>query len=135
MARTFRLQVITPERVVVDEEVESVVLRGVDGYFGVLAGHAPLVAALRTGPASYRVGGRRERLAIAGGVFEFAGDRGVVLADAAERAAEIDVLRARAALERARARLMDRKGEWDHARARAALERALTRLRVAGALG
>lgn len=128
------MQVITPERVVVDEEVESVVLPGVAGHFGVLAHHAPLVAALRIGTASYRKDGVRHRFAVAGGVFEFADNRGVVLADAAERAEDIDVLRARAALERARARLLDRQGRWDHARARAALERATARLRAAGAL-
>lgn len=133
MAKTFRLEVITPERVVLDVEVESVILPGVDGYFGLLANHAPIVAALRTGPATLRIGDRREKVAVASGVFEFSGNHGVVLADAAERADEIDVLRARAALERARTRLMDRQGNWDHARARAALERALTRLRVAGA--
>lgn len=133
MAKTFRLQVITPERVVFDEEVESAVLPGEEGFFGLLANHAPLVAALRIGPVSLRVRGQRRRLAVAGGVCEFAGNRAVVLTDAAERAEEIDVARARAALERARARLADREGNWDHARARAALQRALTRLRVAGA--
>ncbi|HEY8449022.1 MAG TPA: F0F1 ATP synthase subunit epsilon, partial [Bacillota bacterium] len=120
-------------RLVLREDVQSIVLPGVDGFFGVLRNHAPLVAALRTGPLVYRKDGVRHRLAIAGGFFEIADNHAVVLADAAERADEIDVERARRAAERARQRLADRQGEWDFVRARAALERALNRLRVAGA--
>lgn len=133
MSKSITLEVITPERVVLREEVQSLVLPGVDGLFGVLPNHQALVAALRVGPVVYRQEGRRERLAISGGFFEFMGNRAVILADAAERADEIDVGRARRAAERARQRLADRQGDWDFARAHAALERALNRLKVAGA--
>ena len=133
MSKSITLEVITPERVVLREEVQSLILPGVDGLFGVLPNHQALVAALRVGPVVYRQNGRRERLAISGGFFEFVGNRAVILADAAERADEIDVARARRAAERARQRLADRQGNWDFARAQAALERALNRLKVAGA--
>jgi len=133
MAKRIRLEVITPERAVLTEEVDSLILPGLDGLFGVLPNHQALVAALRAGPVIYRQDGRREKLAVSGGFFEFARNRAIILADAAELAAEIDVIRAREAAERARRRLKDRQGRWDHARARAALERALNRLRVSGA--
>ncbi|HEX6989884.1 MAG TPA: F0F1 ATP synthase subunit epsilon [Bacillota bacterium] len=133
MATRIQLEVITPERAVLSEEVDSLILPGVDGLFGVLPNHQAMVATLRVGAVIYRQDGRREKLAISGGFFEFARNRAVILADAAERPGEIDVARAQEAAERARRRLKDRQGKWDHVRARAALERALNRLRVGGA--
>jgi len=132
MTKRIQLEVITPERVVLTEEVDSLILPGLDGLFGVLPNHQAMVAALRVGPVVYRKQGRREKLAVSGGFFEVARTRAVILADAAETAAEIDVARAQRAAERARRRLQERQANWDHARARAALERALNRLRVAG---
>lgn len=133
MATRIQLEVITPERAVLTEEVDSLILPGVDGLFGVLPNHQALVAALRVGPVIYRKDGQREKLAVSGGFFEFARNRAVILADSAETAAEIDVARAQQAAERARRRLKDRRNQWDEVRARAALERALNRLRVGGA--
>lgn len=126
------LTVITPERTVVkDLATDAVILPVVDGSMGILPRHAPMVAALRTGILKFRRGSRYEPVAIAGGFAEVAGDRITILADAAERAADIDVLRARAAKERAEARLKKRLADIDEARARASLRRALVRLKVA----
>lgn len=133
MSKTIRLEVVTPERIVFSEETTSIILPGVDGFFGVLPNHAPLVAALRVGPVVYRQGDKKDRIAIHGGFFEIVDNQAVILADAAELSGEIDVARAREALERARKRLQDRQADVDLVRAQAALERALTRLRVAGA--
>lgn len=131
--RAITLEVITPERVVFREEVDSLIVPGAEGLLGVLPDHAPMVAALKIGILTYRKNGERRRVAVAGGFFEVADNRAVVLSDAAERAEEIDVARARAAAERARRRLAERDANWDFERARAALHRALNRLRAAGA--
>jgi len=129
----IRLEVITPERIVLGEDTESIIVPGARGYIGVLPGHAPMVVSLKIGLVKYRQGGAYRRLAVSGGFFEIAGDKAVVLAETAERGEEIDVTRARAALERARRRLAARRDTTiDMARAEAALQRALTRLRAAG---
>lgn len=133
MSKLIELEIVTPERVVFSEQTTSIVLPGVDGFFGVLANHAPLVAALRVGPVVYRQNGEKHRLAIHGGFFEIVDNHAVVLADAAELSGEIDINRARQALDRARQRMSDRQADMDLLRAQAAIERALTRLRVAGA--
>lgn len=130
-ASPIRLEVVTPERAVLEEDVESVVLPGVRGAIGVLPGHAPMVVALRPGTLRYRQGGRYYRVAVTGGFFELAGGRATVLADAAELAPEIDVERARRALERARERLTRPSPDLDVERARAAMERAVTRIKTA----
>lgn len=133
MARIL-LELITPERVVVSEEVDIVTAPGVAGEFGVLAHHAPMVAAIKIGALRYRVGDREEWLAVSGGFCEVSGTKITFLVEAAERAVEIDVERALRAKERAEKRLQEyqtRREEIDHARARAALQRALTRLSVA----
>uniref|UniRef100_A0A832GPX0 ATP synthase epsilon chain n=1 Tax=Caldimicrobium thiodismutans TaxID=1653476 RepID=A0A832GPX0_9BACT len=133
MARIL-LEVITPERVVVSEEVDIVTAPGVAGEFGVLAHHAPMVAAIKIGALRYKVGDREEWLAVSGGFCEVSGTKITFLVEAAERAAEIDVERALRAKERAEKRLQEyqtKREEIDYARARAALQRALTRLLVA----
>ncbi|MFN3567792.1 MAG: F0F1 ATP synthase subunit epsilon [Caldimicrobium sp.] len=133
MARIF-LEVITPERVVVQEEVDIVTAPGVEGEFGVLAHHAPMVAAIKIGPLRYKVGDREDWLAVSGGFCEISQNRITFLVEAAERAYEIDVERALRAKERAEKRIQEyhaKIAEIDYARARAALQRALTRLYVA----
>ncbi|HWP30437.1 MAG TPA: F0F1 ATP synthase subunit epsilon [Fimbriimonadales bacterium] len=128
----FQLSVVSPDRIVVDEVAESLVAPGVEGYFGILAGHEPFVSQLKIGALKFRdAGGRDQKVAVAGGFLEASGDRVIVLADAAERAEEIDIERARAALERARKRLEEK--DVNIVRAQAAIERALNRLKVAGA--
>ncbi len=131
MARSFHLEVVTPDRQLLSEEVVSVVAPGVEGYLGVLANHAPLVTELRVGILRVRYpDDTEEQIAISGGFMEVADNRVLVLADSAERPQDIDIHRAREALIRARQMLQD--PTVDRERARRALERAVNRLRAAG---
>ncbi|HAA84190.1 MAG: ATP synthase epsilon chain [Thermodesulfobacterium commune] len=128
------LEIITPDRVVVSEEVDIVTAPGVVGEFGVLANHAPMIAAVKIGPLRYRVGDREEWVAISGGFCEVFNNKITFLVESAERAYEIDVERALRAKERAEKRIqqyMAQAEKIDYARARATLQRALTRLLVA----
>lgn len=136
MPRSFRLQIVTPERVLMDGPVTSVIAPGIEGQFGVLAGHAPFVTELGIGELRYRdSAGAEQILAVHGGFFQVAGDHATVLADAAERPEEIDLERARRAQEQAREaqrRIAERYSETEAARVRSSLERAINRLRVGG---
>ncbi|MBO8127933.1 MAG: F0F1 ATP synthase subunit epsilon [Peptococcaceae bacterium] len=125
------LVVVTPEREVLREQVRFVLARGGLGELGVLPGHAPLITTLETAPLEARRENKRIMLAIAGGFMEVSPQGVVVLADAAERAEEIDVPRARRAKERAEKRLASKDLDIDIRRAEAALKRALVRLQVA----
>ncbi|MBI4161227.1 MAG: F0F1 ATP synthase subunit epsilon [Acidobacteria bacterium] len=131
-ARAIRIEVVTPERRVLAEEVQEVVLPGEMGYFGVLPGHAPLLSALVVGEVMYRAGVRARFLAVGDGFAEVLPDRVSVLVRTAERAEEIDVERARRSLERAQERLREWKRDLDFARARSSLQRAFVRIRVNG---
>jgi len=125
------LQIITPERVVFQEEgVDSVTLPGVEGELTVLPSHAPLMTALRPGALMFRKAGEEIDVALSGGFLEVRDDKVIVLADSAERSDEIDLARVEEARQRAAAQLATREGEMDVARAMAALERAQARLRV-----
>ncbi|RLA80539.1 MAG: F0F1 ATP synthase subunit epsilon [Deltaproteobacteria bacterium] len=126
------LEVVTPERLVLSQEVEEVVAPGEFGQFGVLPGHRPFFTTLTIGELMYRVDGRENYMAISGGFAEVLPDRVTVLADTAELAAEIDVERARRAKERAEERLKDLVPlDPEYPVVLAALKRALTRLKVA----
>ena len=126
------LEVATPSRLVVAETVDEVVIPGSQGYFGVLPGHAPLLATLGIGELTYRKGASQMHLALTGGFAEVRNDKVIVLAENAERPDEIDRERAQRAKERAERRLSGREpGDVDFARAQAALTRALLRLQVA----
>ena len=127
----MRFELATPTRLLVSAEVDEVVAPGSEGYFGVLPGHAPFLTTLGIGIVTYRIGRDEHQLAIAGGFAEVRNDKVIVLADSAERPAEIDVARAERAKERAERRLSGRQEDIDFARAQAALARALTRLQVA----
>lgn len=106
---------------------------GVEGYFGVLPGHAPFLTSLKSGEVAYRVGGVEHYLAVSGGFAEVRGERVILLADNAERPEEIDRERAERARQRAEQRLQGKtQEEIDYQRALAAFSRALTRLQVAG---
>ena len=130
---TFQLDIVTPEKTIYSGEVEQVQAPGVDGGFGVLARHQPLLSALAIGQVAFtQADGISQKLAISGGFANVSGDGMTVLAETAEMAEAIDIERARAARDRARGRLADR-GEVDMDRAQAALSRALWRLRVCGA--
>ncbi|MCS6950954.1 MAG: F0F1 ATP synthase subunit epsilon [Armatimonadota bacterium] len=131
MARTFHLEIVTPDRALLSEEVVSIVAPGSEGYLGVLANHAPLVTELGVGVLRIRYpDDTEENVAVSGGFMEVANNRVLVLADSAERPQDIDIQRAREALIRARQMLQDPTA--DHERARQALEKAINRLRVAG---
>jgi F-type H+-transporting ATPase subunit epsilon len=125
------LEIVTPERSLVREEVDEVQLPAAEGYLGVLPGHAPLLATLKVGELWYRIGQERHYLAIAGGFVEVLPERVTVLAQIAERAQEIDVARAEAARKRAEERFANRAPDLDVDRARIALMKALIRLQVA----
>jgi len=129
MAKT-RLEIVTAERVVFSDDVDVVVAPGVEGQLGILPHHAPLMTMLQPGELQVRKGGEEFSLAISGGFLEVRPDRVIVLADAAERAEEIDIARAEAAKRRAEERLKHPTPEVDTARAEAALRRAIARLQV-----
>ena len=128
------LQIVTPDRLVVQARVDEVQVPGSEGYFGVLPGHTPMLASLAVGELWYRQGQEKTYLAIASGFAEVLPDRVTILAKLAERADEIDAERAEAARQRAEGRLAN-KSDVDYERARAALAKALTRLQVASRLG
>jgi F-type H+-transporting ATPase subunit epsilon len=132
LPRHLRLEFVTPDRAIVHEDVDAVELPGEEGVFGVLPGHAPLLAALKTGPMWYRKGAEKRFAFIGSGFAEVLPDRVSVLAQVAERAEDIDTARAEAAKRRleeqlARPPVVD----FDAERARIALLRAITRLQVA----
>ena len=127
----IKLDVVTAERVVYSDEVDIVTLPGVEGELGILPHHAPLMTVLEPGEIQMRKGGEEVSLAISGGFLEVRPDRVIILADAAERAEEIDISRAEEAKRRAEEQLRQRHAPGlDEAQAEAALRRALTRLKV-----
>jgi F-type H+-transporting ATPase subunit epsilon len=127
---TTRLEIVTAERVVFSDEVDLVVAPGVQGELGILPHHAPLMTMLLPGELLVRKGGEEAYMAISGGFLEVRPDRIIILADAAERAEEIDIARAEAAKLRAEERLKHPIPEIDMTRAEAALRRSLARLKV-----
>jgi F-type H+-transporting ATPase subunit epsilon len=132
VADRLTLEIATPTRLVVADVVDEVVAPGVQGYFGVLPGHAPFLTTLGTGELIYRKGREEHHLAVTGGFAEVRNDKVIFLADTAERAEEIDRDRAQHARERAEQRLAGRApDDVDYARALSALARAITRLQVA----
>jgi len=136
MADTFTLEVVTPTRLVVREAANEAQIPVLGGYIGVLPGHTPLLAEMGVGELSYHVGNRVHSCTAMGGFVEVLGDRVIVLADAAENAADIDLARAQAARDRAQKRLANPNDpNVDGKRAQAALERAQVRLQVAAKVG
>jgi F-type H+-transporting ATPase subunit epsilon len=129
--KSLRLEFVTPERSIAHTDVDEVELPGEEGFFAVLPGHAPLLAALKTGPIWYRSGGEKHYAFVAGGFAEVTADRVSVLATVAERAEDIDLARAEAAKRRAEDRLAKPAGDMDMERARIAMLRAIARLQIA----
>ena len=125
------LEIVTPERALVSEQVDEVQLPGSEGYFGVLPGHTPLLATLQVGELWYRVGQEKHYLAVAFGFAEVLPDRVTVLAQIAERPEDIDVARAEAAKKRADERIARPQADVDFERARVAMMKSLIRLQVA----
>jgi len=133
MANKVLLEVVTPDRKVLSAEADVVVCPGVEGQFGVLFGHIPFLSALEIGEMYFRDGGKTEYLSVSGGFAEVSGNKVTIVAEAAEMGKEIDIERARRALERAEKRLAAVKSEQiDYTRAEAALRRAMMRMKVAG---
>ena len=128
----LKLDIVTAERIVYSEEVDTLIAPGEEGQLGILPHHAPLMTILQAGELVVRKGGQEDTLAISGGFLEVRPDRVIVLADSAERAEEIDIDRAEAARKRAEERLRDREvAGLDELRAATALRRAIARLSVA----
>ena len=127
----IQLDIVTPERGVVSEAVDELILPGSEGYLGVRPGHAPLLTALQVGSIEYRKGREVSYLAVSWGFAEVLPDRVSILAETAEKSSEIDVDRARRARERAEGRLKHPDPDTDFRRAQVALQKALIRLQVA----
>jgi F-type H+-transporting ATPase subunit epsilon len=125
------LEIVTPERSLASEEVDEVQLPGAEGYFGVLPGHAPLLASLQVGELWYRIGQEKHYVAVSFGFAEVLPERVTVLAQIAERPEDIDVSRAEAAKKRAEERIAKPQVEIDFERARIAMMKSLIRLQVA----
>ncbi len=124
------LQIVTPERPIVQAQVDEVQIPGAEGYFGVLPGHTPLLASLAVGELWFRQGAEKTYLSIAFGFAEVLPDRVTILARLAERAEDIDVGRAEAARTRAQERLDQPRSDIDYERARISLMKSLTRHQV-----
>jgi F-type H+-transporting ATPase subunit epsilon len=131
MADTFQLEIVTPEKKVVETAAAEVQIPGKNGYLGVLPGHAPLITELAVGEITFRDAGQDHHLAVAWGFAEVLPDKVTILAETAERPSEIDVERARKAKVRADERLTSGDTNVDVERALNAMHKAETRLEVA----
>ena len=131
MADTFQLEIVTPEKKVVETAAEEVQIPGKNGYLGVLPGHAPLITELSVGEIIFHENSVEQRLAVAWGFAEVLPNKVTILAESAERPSEIDVARARKAKERAEQRLTSGDTAVDVERALDALHRADARIDVA----
>ena len=126
----MHLKIITHERVVFDEDVDEIYTKGTDGEFGIIKGHVPVMAALDIGVTKVIQGKKVKFFTTMGGVLQFKDEEGIILTTTAECGDEIDVTRAKSALERAKARLNESEAEIDAKRAEAALARAMARLKA-----
>jgi len=124
------LQIVTPDRLLAHEQVDEVQIPGSEGYFGVLPGHTPLLAALSVGELWYRQGQQKTYFSIALGFAEVLPDRVTILARLAERPEDIDVERAEAARKRAEERLAHHRTDVDYERVRISLMKSIVRLQV-----
>ena len=125
------LKIVTPERIVVEEEVEALYCQTTDGMIGILPHHIPLVTPLDIGVLSYVKEGKKLPLAVMGGLLNTDGKRITVLSDVAELGSEIDVARAQDAKTRAEAKLKAKKDRNEVTTAQKALARAMVRLKLA----
>lgn len=126
--KTIHLEVIAPDAAVLNEDVEFVLVRALDGDLGIMPNHAPLIASLDIWPLVYDVGGKRHCLSVASGFLEVSGNTITVITPAAEKPEDIDVKRAEAAQKRAEDLLHGKRKDIDVHRAEMALKRALCRL-------
>lgn len=138
MAENIRLEVVTPQKSVVSEDVRIVVAPGTLGEFGVLVGHTPFLTTLKVGSVRYTDNnGTEKQIFVSGGFAEALPEKVTILAESAERRTDIDIERAKSALKRAQQRMEEvrNKDNVDYARARAALERAIHRIKLVDARG
>ncbi|MBW1850566.1 MAG: F0F1 ATP synthase subunit epsilon [Deltaproteobacteria bacterium] len=128
----LHLEVVTPAKITVSQDVDMVVAPGSLGEFGVLEGHVPFLSGIVPGELRYTVDDEVEHLAVASGFAEVSNDNISILVDAAEKVRDIDIDRAKKAMERASERLEKDRGteDIDFVRAEAALKRAMVRIRV-----
>ncbi len=127
----YLLSIVTPEKVVFEDQVISLIAPGMIGYLEILTDHAPIITSLQPGKLTITDGNKEKLLyAVSGGFLEVSRNKATLLADAIEPASEIDIERAEQALERARKRIDSRAREIDIPRALAALKRAENRIRI-----
>ena len=133
MAEKLKLEIVTPSGPVIDEEVDIVTCPGIDGEFGVLAHHAPLLSTVRIGTLAYKSGSKSELVMVSGGFCEVSNNKITFLVESAERGKDVDPDRALRAKERAEKRLAQAKTKAESVnvvRAEAALQRAMARIKV-----
>ncbi|KOO37276.1 F0F1 ATP synthase subunit epsilon [Priestia koreensis] len=128
--KTIHVSVVTPDGPVYNADVEMVSARAQSGELGILPGHVPLVAPLKIGAVRLKKGGSTELVAVSGGFLEVRPDNVTILAQAAEKADQIDIVRAEEAKKRAESRLGAQKDHVDFKRAELALNRAINRIEV-----
>jgi F-type H+-transporting ATPase subunit epsilon len=128
---TFKLEIVTAERMVYSDDIDALVAWGVEGQLGILPHHAPLMTMLQPGDLMIRKNKEEEYLAISGGFLEVRPDKVIILADACERVDEIDIARAEEAKKRAQETMKAAPLSAEAAAAEAALRRSLARLKVA----
>lgn len=129
MAKTITLEIVTPDKMVLKEDVDYVGAPGINGEFGVLPDHIPFLSALGIGSLYYKLNGKKFYVFVAGGFAEVSPAKVTVLAEVAEKAEDIDLERARRAQDRAEQRAKQQQEKLDHAAAQAALARALHRMK------
>ena len=127
----IKVDIVTAEKAVYSEDVDIIIAPGSEGQLGILPHHSPLMTTLQPGELIMRKAGEEYSLAIAGGFMEVRPDRVIILADAAERADEIDIARAESAKQRARESITHHEAGADLSQAEASLRRALARIKVA----
>ena len=132
MEKCFQLEIITPERRFYSGQVESLILPALDGEYGVLPGHEPVVAGVEPGEARFKAEGVWHSVIVTQGFAEITSEYVVVLVSTAEKPEEIDAARARRAKERAEERLRQHESQQEYIRSKAALARAMARLRGSG---
>ncbi|WP_028574101.1 F0F1 ATP synthase subunit epsilon [Desulfonatronovibrio hydrogenovorans] len=129
MANLIKLEIVTPDRNLLSEDVEYVGAPGVQGEFGVMPSHIPFLSALGIGSLFYKQNGKKYFVFISGGFAEVTPTKVTVLAEVAEKADEISVERARKAREKAEQRVSQQKDQVDYAKAKAAMARAMHRMK------
>ena len=127
----MHVKIITHEKIVFDEDVDEIRTRGTNGDFGILPNHVPMMSSLDIGVTKVLQGSEYRYFTTMGGIFQFKDNEAIILTDIAEDGKDIDIARAKEALNRAKARLAEKSAELDAKRAEAAIARAMTRLKAA----